>query len=158
MTQRPTTSIRLPPDIRRLAELHGHGELAGGVCTLLARHQSIMAASLPPLGQEEAKAVCGALKGFPVWAAPELMGHVSGLGRSLALEIADYARYESAEAAQWALAPEAWRELADRAAEFSDLQVLAIGYAVEAFFADHGTDTDTCIRTHFRISEEPPQQ
>jgi hypothetical protein len=149
-TPAETTSIRLAADLRQLIELHGHGELAVGLRNLVARHHQVMRQSLPALGLEQAKAVCGALKGYPLWADPEIQGRMA-LGPALAHEVHDYQWAEAEEAKQWQMDKAGWAALEILLAALPDVQVLALAYAVEAFFADRETDTDAVIRRLFRI-------
>lgn len=146
-----TTSLRLADDVRALIELHGSGELSLGVQQFVSRHHALMRQSLPELSLEQCKALCGALKGYPLWAASECIGRLA-LGQALALEVHDYQWAEEAEASQFALTAEQWQELEQTCSAMTDLQVMAVGYAVEAVFAARSdTDLDAVVRRHFRV-------
>lgn len=146
-----TTSLRLAPEIRELIEMHGHGELSEGLHNLVRRQHALMRRSLPELGSEECKAICGALKGYPLWADPEVGGHMA-MGPALAMEVHDYQWCEPVEAAQWKLDKAGWLAMEAACQALSNLQVLALAHAVEAFFEDRDGDTDTKIRRHFRVT------
>ena len=145
-----TTTIRCPAELRAVLALHGQGNISQGVRAMVSRHHALMRQALPELGAEECKAVCGAMKGYPLWAAPEVAGKMA-LGPALAHEIHDYRQAEPGEAEQWELGDGGWQALESKCTGLADLQVLALAHACEAFFQDNNGGMDDIIWRHFRV-------
>lgn len=145
-----TTTIRTTANTRELLSAHGHGNISEGVRVLIDRLHGIMRRELPALGLEECKAVMGALKGYPLWCDPDVAKSMK-LGPALSLELHDYPECEPGEAEQWHVD---WAALEATAAALADVQVMALGYATEAAFADRTEprgDLDALIKRHFRV-------
>lgn len=146
MGTKPTTSLRLNPATRQIAEIHG-GNLAAGVSELLHRQDRTLRAALPRnLSPVECEALCGALKGWPLWLDDD--GKIGSVGEALALEVEDYHRLDS-ESEQW---PDLdWPALAAKCRALDRLEVLAVAYAVEAVFGDRDGNLREIVARHFRL-------
>jgi hypothetical protein len=146
-TYKPT-SVRVPDECRKIIDLHGGP--TEGINALVTRHQEMMTACLPTdLSQHECEALCGALKGWPLWL--DAGGRLLNPGEALAMEVADYHRLDR-ESDQW---PELdWSALVAKCRAYSLAQVMAVAHAVEAVFFDETERLllPELVAHHFRLA------
>lgn len=139
------TTIRMDSHTRAIVDAHGGPTEA--IPALICRYDDLLSGALPRnLSEDECLAICGALKGYPLWL--QAGSRLGDPGQCLALEVADYHRLDPSESGQ---IPVDWEALAGKCAGYGLLEVMALGHAVEAVFCDRSDDLAAFVQRHFRL-------